>query len=209
MKRTKFRFVFRAKKAQISFLISFCKKKIRTFRIVFNAFRKILYISQNFVKLWGIDLYSLPILSFKPHCESLTTYERFRVCAYWTFGISARMWLLWVRATQCRSNTGLRRSRLEKHPAAKHARAITKHSKVNSFRTLAPFSLGFHRVIIAYRVSPSRICCDPFIVFDEVLSVLAGGNVSVDRALDHAEWQLATATKWLSEYFKTLNWKLT
>ena len=34
LKRTKFRFVIRAKKAKISLLISFCKKKIRTFRIV-------------------------------------------------------------------------------------------------------------------------------------------------------------------------------
>jgi hypothetical protein len=84
LKRTKFRFVIRAKKAQISFLITFCKKKIRTFRVVYNAFRKILHISQNFVKLCGIDLYSLPILSFKPRCGSLTTYKRFRVRAYCT-----------------------------------------------------------------------------------------------------------------------------
>ena len=34
LKWTKFRFVFRSKKAQISLLISFHKKKIRTFRIV-------------------------------------------------------------------------------------------------------------------------------------------------------------------------------
>ena len=55
LKRTKFRFVIRAKKAKISLLISFCKKKIRTFRIVKNTFRKILHRSTSSVGLAGAD----------------------------------------------------------------------------------------------------------------------------------------------------------
>ena len=77
------------------------------------------------------------------------------------------------------------------------------HAKLRLYTST--FLAWVHRVIIAYRVSESRISCDPFIVFDEVPSALAGGNLNFDRFRN-----LVTTKKWLSESnYKTLTWKLT